>query len=284
MSWWLTWIVTVAAAMPAAGLALYVSLCGWQTPSRRAMLVLGALRLLTGLSFGLIGVFTLVAAALVAGFFHEAPLVFALPLLIVSVIELGGGILLLLGLRTRFVAFALFAYLVAVAAYTGLLLLEAHAYRVTVILVRDIAAMGALLILLSRGGGALSVDGSRANLALKDAIRKISELRQNAVSESSIFAASELVADVWRRLAPDVDTSAVPSWIAPLPDGGVLLEWRKRPLAHFSIWPRARREELIQVEIGSEGRMRYLLAGGTLEENDMAREHLLEAISRVVSS
>jgi len=84
--------------------------------------------------------------------------------IIAIIVEVGGGLLLILGYQTRLVAFALAAFtLVASVIFHNYWTLPAGQQMVQQLLfMKNIAVVGGLLTLAAWGAGALSLDGKRA--------------------------------------------------------------------------------------------------------------------------
>ncbi|MHB8646742.1 MAG: hypothetical protein ACYDAR_13210 [Thermomicrobiales bacterium] len=93
------------------------------------------------------------------------------------------------------------------------------------------------------------------------------------IAATAIHEARQLLAAVARQFAGQPD-SAKPFFVAPLPYGGVQIEWR-----------RANKE--IEVEIGPDGRFGYLLTSGedenrTFEEkDDVSADTVLDLVTRL---
>jgi len=119
-------------------------------------------------------VFIMGGVGKIAGFSAEQGMVAAkhLPLPAVAlgialVIELVGGLAILLGLFTRFTSWILFLYLIPTTflfhnfwAQTGMDALDAQIH-----FEKNLAIMGGLLLLATYGAGAYSIDSSRASKA-----------------------------------------------------------------------------------------------------------------------
>ena len=84
--------------------------------------------------------------------------------IIAIIVEVGGGLLLILGYQTRLVAFALAAFtLVASVIFHNYWTLPAGQQMVQQLLfMKNIAVVGGLLTLAAWGAGALSLDAKRA--------------------------------------------------------------------------------------------------------------------------
>ncbi len=93
------------------------------------------------------------------------------------------------------------------------------------------------------------------------------------IAATAIHEARELLAAVARRCANQAD-AAIPFFLAPLPYGGIQIEWR-RP------------NKEIEVEIGPDGRFGYLRTTGegehrTFEERDnVSADQILECVIRL---
>ena len=130
-------------------------------PSAPAMLV-G--RILLALIFLVAGYRKLMGVAASAGYF--AKLGFPMPEVMVWVaiaIELGGAILLIVGWKTRWVAWllALFTVIAAFAAHRFWEVDAAQYANQMNHFLKNIAMVGGFIILAATGPGALSVDGRR---------------------------------------------------------------------------------------------------------------------------
>lgn len=93
------------------------------------------------------------------------------------------------------------------------------------------------------------------------------------IAAIAIHEARQLLAAVARRCANQTD-AAIPFFLAPLPYGGIQIEWR-RP------------NKEIEVEIGPDGRFGYLRTTGegehrTFEERDnVSADQILECVIRL---
>lgn len=81
---------------------------------------------------------------------------------VIILIELGGGISVILGMKTRFVAAVQFIYLIPVTLmFHNFWAAPPEMYQMQLInFGKNLAIMGGLLILATRGAGASSVDGA----------------------------------------------------------------------------------------------------------------------------
>jgi putative oxidoreductase len=121
-------------------------------------------RILLSLVFLVIGYRKLIAVAASAGYF--AKLGFPMPDVMVWVaiaIELGGGILLLLGWKARWAAslLALFTLIAAFAAHRFWEVDPAQYANQMNHFLKNLAIVGGMLFVVAVGPGALSVDGRR---------------------------------------------------------------------------------------------------------------------------
>ncbi len=78
----------------------------------------------------------------------------AAALIVAIIVELGGGLLVIAGLFTRWAAGVMFLYLIPVTWYM-------HRHD-TVQIMKNISIMGGLLLLVAGGGGACALDASRS--------------------------------------------------------------------------------------------------------------------------
>lgn len=118
----------------------------------------------------LVAIFVLSGASKIGGFSGTAgymasagiPQKFVTPLLILTiVIELGGGLLIVVGLRTRSAALIIFLWLIPVTLIFHFFPAhEGHQAMINSIMyMKNLSIMGGLLILASVGPGAFSIDG-----------------------------------------------------------------------------------------------------------------------------
>ncbi len=120
-------------------------------------------RILLALIFTLSGIMKLTHLAGTAAYMAKAGMMMTMPLAIAAgIIELGGGILLMLGLRTRVVALILFLFLIPVTVIFHII---PGGQMNQVNTMKNFAIMGGLLVVASLGGGGLSLDGTRAAAA-----------------------------------------------------------------------------------------------------------------------
>jgi putative oxidoreductase len=126
---------------------------------------IGALvgRILLALIFALSGFIKLTHLAGTAAYMQHAGMPMTMPLaLAAGIVELGGGVLLMVGFRTRAVALILFLFLIPVTiifhVMPGGQMNQVH-------VMKNFAIMGGLLLVASLGGGGLSIDGTRAAAA-----------------------------------------------------------------------------------------------------------------------
>lgn len=117
-------------------------------------------RVLMATIFVMSGIGKLFAPAATMGYIAASGLPFApLALAVAIAVELGGGLLLALGIRTRLVAAALAAFSIV----TGLAFHHAVGDQNQMIhLLKNIAMAGGLLQVVAFGAGAYSVDNRRA--------------------------------------------------------------------------------------------------------------------------
>jgi putative oxidoreductase len=88
----------------------------------------------------------------------------AVPLWVVIAIEVLGGLALILGFHTRFVAIGLAVFTV-LASITGHAFWAAPvdaAFIAQLLFIKNIAVTGGLLVLASSGAGSISIDGRKA--------------------------------------------------------------------------------------------------------------------------
>jgi putative oxidoreductase len=142
---------------------------------------LGALigRILLALIFVLSGLNKITHLGMTAGYMAHAGIAGNLvyPGLILSIlVELGCGLLVMIGLKARWAALAIFLWLIPVT-----LVFHVAGYRhastameaVTqqIMAMKNISMMGGLLLLAGMGPGALSVDGASARSETADTLR-----------------------------------------------------------------------------------------------------------------
>ena len=121
-------------------------------------------RILLSLVFLIVGYRTLMSVAATTGYFGK--LGFPMPEVMTWVaiaIELGGSILLILGWKTRWVAWllVLFTLIATFAAHRYWELDGAQQFNQLNHFLKNLAIVGALIFVAATGPGALSVDGRR---------------------------------------------------------------------------------------------------------------------------
>lgn len=99
-----------------------------------------------------------------AGYMASAGLPFAGVLLVLTIaMELGGGLLLMVGWQTRWVALAFFLFLIPVTlVFHTTSHNPAEAQQQMIQLLKNIAIMGGMFQVFAFGGGAWSLDGRRS--------------------------------------------------------------------------------------------------------------------------
>lgn len=121
-------------------------------------------RILLALIFVLSGFNKLTGFDGTAAYMASAGLPFAKLLLVPTIaIELGGGLLIMLGWRTREVALLVFLFLIPVTyVFHNPAANTAQAQQQTIHLLKNLAIMGGMLHLFAFGAGKWSVDGRRS--------------------------------------------------------------------------------------------------------------------------
>ena len=114
-------------------------------------------RILMALIFVLSGIGKFANPAMMAAFMKMNGVPMVQPLLYLSaIIEVGGGVLLLIGFQHRWIALLLFLFLIPV---TIMMHLIPGGQMNQVEVMKNLAIMGGLLIVATRGAGAYSVSG-----------------------------------------------------------------------------------------------------------------------------
>jgi putative oxidoreductase len=131
--------------------------------SRDLLALIG--RILLVLIFVLSGWSKISGFAMSSGYMAGAgiPHVLVTPGLILSIlIEFGGGLMIVIGLRTRWVALLIFLWLIPVTVIFHYLPMRAgqNAMVNTIMVMKNISMMGGLLFLAAMGPGAYSLDGA----------------------------------------------------------------------------------------------------------------------------
>lgn len=121
-------------------------------------------RILLALLFVLSGINKITSFDGTLGYMTSAGLPMAHTLLLLTIaVELGGGLLIMLGLQTRWIALLVFLFLIPVTAvFHNPWGDPAQAQQQMTNLLKNLAIMGGMLQLFTFGPGAWSIDGRRA--------------------------------------------------------------------------------------------------------------------------
>lgn len=121
-------------------------------------------RVLLALIFVLSGINKITSFDGTLGYMTSAGLPMANVLLVLTIlVELGGGLLIVLGLKTRWIALLIFLFLIPVTlVFHNPSANPAQAQQQMIHLLKNLSIMGGMLHLFTFGPGAWSLDGRRA--------------------------------------------------------------------------------------------------------------------------
>ncbi len=118
-------------------------------------------RILLALIFVMSGFNKLTGFEGTAGYMASAGLPLANVLLVLTIaVELGGGLLLMMGWKARWAALAIFLFLIPVTiVFHNPMADPAQAQQQMIHMLKNIAIMGGMLLVIAFGAGRVSIDG-----------------------------------------------------------------------------------------------------------------------------